>query len=81
MLNYTVFGLTKKDYITIRNEWYKDERGIGSARRELHQPHHRPEPSVQRDFLIRPEIGYYRNWETKPSTTARKKASGSMGST
>ena len=31
LLNYTEFALSKKDYFTVRNEWWRDERGMRSG--------------------------------------------------
>ena len=31
LLNYTEFGITKNDYICVRNEWWRDERGMRSG--------------------------------------------------
>ncbi len=31
VLNYTMFAFTKKDYFTVRNEWWRDERGMRSG--------------------------------------------------
>jgi hypothetical protein len=64
VLNYTMFGFTKKDYITVRNEWWKDERGMRSGFAGNYTSHtiglsH----TFNNVFQIRPEIGYYRNWD------------------
>ena len=49
VLNYTMFQLSKRDYFTVRNEWWDDHarRAVG-LRDQLLQPHHRDQPSVQR---------------------------------
>jgi hypothetical protein len=31
VLNYTMFAINKQDYITVRNEWWRDEKGMRSA--------------------------------------------------
>jgi hypothetical protein len=63
VLNYTMYTLTKKDFITVRNEWWKDSDGERSGFRGTYTSHtigltHNFTPEIQ----IRPEIGFYRNW-------------------
>jgi hypothetical protein len=63
VLNYTEVQLSKRDYITIRNEWWKDDRGERSGFAGTYTSHaiglsHNFTPY----FQIRPEIGLYRNW-------------------
>jgi Putative beta-barrel porin-2, OmpL-like. bbp2 len=62
VLNYTMFGLTKRDYLTFRNEVFRDERGmrtgfagtyISSTVGLSHQ--------FNDVLMLRPECGYYRN--------------------
>jgi hypothetical protein len=67
VLNYTMFAFTKNDYITIRNEWWRDEHGTRSGFAGTYTSHtiglsHNFNSLLQ----IRPEIGYYRNW-TQPA--------------
>jgi hypothetical protein len=63
VLNYTCVGLTKDDYITFRNEVWRDERGMRSGfpgtytSNTLGWSH-----NFNKLFQVRPEIGYYRNW-------------------
>ncbi len=63
VLNFTMFGLTERDFFTVRNEFYRDERGMrtgyagtytSSAIGLCHQ--------MNDVLMIRPEIGYYRNY-------------------
>ncbi len=66
-VNYTMFRLSPKDFITFRNEWWKDERGMRSGFPGTYTSHaigltHNFTPELQ----VRPEIGYYRNW-TEPA--------------
>jgi hypothetical protein len=63
VLNYTMFALSKNDYITVRNEWYKDDRGMRLGAPGSYTSHaigwsHNFNSVLQ----FRPEIGYYRNW-------------------
>jgi hypothetical protein len=67
VVNYTMFGLSKSDFLTFRNEWWRDERGMRSGFPGTYTSHaigltH----NFNSVFQIRPEIGYYRNW-TNPA--------------
>jgi hypothetical protein len=67
VLNYTELAFTRNDYITVRNEWWKDERGMRSGFPGVYTSHtiglsH----NFNSVFQVRPEIGYYRNW-TNPA--------------
>jgi hypothetical protein len=44
VLDFTLFQVSKKDFITVRNEWWRDERDAARFPGELHQPHHRAVP-------------------------------------
>jgi hypothetical protein len=63
ILNYTMFALSKNDYVTVRNEWWKDQTGFRSGFPGSYTSHtlglsHNFNAVLQ----VRPEIGYYRNW-------------------
>jgi hypothetical protein len=63
VLNYTEIQLTRRDYITVRNEWWKDTDGERSGFGSTYTSNsiglsHNFTPY----FQIRPEIGYYRSW-------------------
>jgi hypothetical protein len=63
ILNYTEYQISRRDFITIRNEWWKDEQGERSGFPSTYTSHtigltHNFSP----DWQIRPEIGYYRSW-------------------
>jgi Putative beta-barrel porin-2, OmpL-like. bbp2 len=65
VLNYTMFKCSDKDFITVRNEWAKDEHGTrygyaGNYTSNTIGLSHNFTPL----FQVRPEIGYYRNWNT-----------------
>src|SRR5208283_1241264 len=67
VLNYTEYGLTKKSYLCLRNEWWKDDAGMRSGVPGVYTSHtigisH----YFNSDLIVRPEIGYYRNW-TNPA--------------
>jgi hypothetical protein len=64
VLNYTMFGLGKRDYVTARNEWYRDERGMRTGFVGSYTSHTLGISHQFNDYLmLRPEIGYYRNWD------------------
>jgi Putative beta-barrel porin-2, OmpL-like. bbp2 len=63
VLNYTMIALTKRDFITIRNEWWKDTAGERTGFASTYTSNaiglsHNFNPW----FQVRPEIGYYRSW-------------------
>lgn len=63
VLNYTMCMLSKQDFIVFRNEWWRDEEGERSGFPGSYTSHafgwtHNFTNTLQ----IRPEVGYYRNW-------------------
>jgi hypothetical protein len=63
VVNYTMFELTKKDFITIRNEYWRDEEGERTGFPSTYTSNtigltHNFTPELQ----VRPEIGFYRSW-------------------
>jgi hypothetical protein len=63
VLNYTVLQLNKRDFVTFRNEWWKDTDGERSGFPGVYTSNtlglsHNFTPELQ----IRPEIGYFRSW-------------------
>jgi hypothetical protein len=63
VLNYTMFKLDEKSYFTLRNECWRDERGMRTGFPGTYTSHtigisHNVNSLLQ----IRPEIGYYRDW-------------------
>jgi hypothetical protein len=66
-VNFTMFAFSRKDFITIRNEIWRDEEGERTGFPGTYTSHaiglsHNFTPA----FQVRPEIGYYRNW-TQPA--------------
>jgi hypothetical protein len=62
-VNYTMFEISKKDFITFRNEYWRDEEGERTGFPSTYTSNsigltHNFTPELQ----IRPEIGYYRSW-------------------
>jgi Putative beta-barrel porin-2, OmpL-like. bbp2 len=73
-VNFTMFQLSKQDFFTVRNEWWKDERGMRSGFPGNYTSNaigltHNFTPELQ----IRPEIGYYRNWNNPAFDLGTKK--------
>ncbi len=58
-----MFQLSKKDFLTLRNEWWDDEKGERSGfgtnytSNTIGWTH-----NINVVFQIRPEIGYYHSW-------------------
>jgi hypothetical protein len=64
VLNYTMFQLSKRDYFTLRNEWWRDQRGERSGFATNYSSH---TIGISHQFndrvMIRPEIGYYHSYD------------------
>ncbi|HQR06839.1 MAG TPA: outer membrane beta-barrel protein [Gemmatales bacterium] len=62
-VNYTMLKTSDKSFITIRNEWWKDEDGMRSGFAGNYTSN---AVGITYNFnsvlQVRPEIGYYRNW-------------------
>jgi hypothetical protein len=64
-LNYTMFQLGARDFFTFRNDWVYDQNGTrygfaGNFSSHAIGLNHQFNPS----FLIRPELGYYRSYNS-----------------
>lgn len=63
VLNYSMVALSERTYFTVRNEWYRDERGMRTGVAGNYTSH---TVGISHQFndvmMVRPEIGYYRNW-------------------
>jgi hypothetical protein len=67
LLNYTCWAPTKTDFLTFRNEWWRDTQGMRSGFPGTYTSHtigltHQFTSNLE----MRPEVGYYRNW-TNPA--------------
>lgn len=63
-VNYTLFKTSKDNFITVRNEVIRDEDGARFGYAGTYSSHavgfsH----NLSKTLQIRPEIGYYRNWD------------------
>jgi hypothetical protein len=73
LLNYTMFGLSKRDYLTARNEIWVDEDGERSGFASKYSSHTVGWSHQLSDVLmIRPEIGYYHAYDAKAFDLGRK---------
>jgi hypothetical protein len=62
-VNYTMFRLNDKSFITVRNEIWRDEQGERSGFPGTYSSHAIGFTyNFSKLFQVRPEIGYYRNW-------------------
>jgi hypothetical protein len=63
VLNYTMFQLSKRDYFTVRNEWFDDSRGERTGFATNYSTH---TIGISHQFndhvMIRPELGYYHSY-------------------
>jgi hypothetical protein len=69
-----VYQISKRDFITIRNEWWKDTDGERSGFPSTYTSNaigwtHNFTP----EFQVRPEIGYYRSWTVPAFDNGTKK--------
>jgi hypothetical protein len=59
-----MFQLSKRDYFTVRNEWWRDQRGERSGFATNYSSH---TIGISHQFndrvMIRPEIGYYHSYD------------------
>jgi hypothetical protein len=66
ILNYTVYALTKKDYITVRNEWWRDQEGERSGFRSNYSSH---TIGISHQFtatmMFRPEMGWFHSYDAQ----------------
>jgi hypothetical protein len=74
VLNYTVWQISKRDFITIRNEWWKDTDGERSGFPSTYTSNsiglsHNFTPY----FQLRPEISYFHSWTVPAFDNGKKK--------
>ena len=63
VLNYTEFQLSKKDYISVRNEYWVDQKGERTGFANAYSSHSIGLSHNFNDvFQVRPEAGYYRGY-------------------
>jgi hypothetical protein len=74
VLNYTEIQISRRDFITIRNEWWKDTDGERSGFPNTYTSNsiglsHNVSPY----FQIRPEIAYFHAWQTSAFDNGTRK--------
>lgn len=74
MVNYTMFKFNEKAFMTVRNEVWRDEDGERSSYPGTYTSH---AMGLTYNFnsivQIRPEIGYYRNWDHRAFDLGKRK--------
>jgi len=74
VLNYTPIQLSKRDYFTIRNEWWRDEQGERSGFPSSYTSN---TIGISHQFsdlmMIRPEIGFYHSWDVPAFNLGKSK--------
>jgi hypothetical protein len=74
IINYTLFRLSEKAFVTVRNEIWRDEDGERSAFPGTYTSHAIGLTHNFNEILqIRPEIGYYRNWNNPAFDLGKRK--------
>jgi Putative beta-barrel porin-2, OmpL-like. bbp2 len=73
VLNYTSLAISKRDYFTLRNEVWRDDRGMRSGFASTYTSHtigwsHQLSPVL----VMRPEIGYFHSYDAKAFDLGRK---------
>lgn len=72
VVNYTMYAFSKDDFITVRNEYWRDVDGERSGFPGTYSSHAIGWTHDLTSILqIRPEVGYYRNWVNKAFDNGR----------
>jgi hypothetical protein len=74
IVNYTMFAVSKRDYFTFRNEWWRDEDGERSGFPTNYSSHtiglsHQ----FNKVLMIRPEFGYYHSYDVAAFDLGKRK--------
>ncbi len=73
-VNFTIFQLSHTSYVTVRNEYWKDDRGERSGFPGPYSSHAIGWAKyLTPEVLFRPEIGFYRNWHEPAFDLGTKK--------
>ena len=73
ILNYTMFQLTQRDFLTVRNEWWRDMQGertgfaTNYTSNSIGWTH-----QFSDSMMIRPEIGYFHSYDAKAFNLGKK---------
>jgi Putative beta-barrel porin-2, OmpL-like. bbp2 len=64
ILNYTMYAISKRDFFTLRNEWWRDEQGERTGFKTNYSSHTLGFTHQFNNVLeIRPEVGYYHSYD------------------
>ena len=73
VVNYTMYAVSKRDYFTLRNEYWRDERGARSGFATTYSSHTLGWSHQLSDVLmLRPEIGYFHSYDAKAFDLGKK---------
>jgi len=73
VLNYTMWALSKGDFFTFRNEWWRDEQGMRTGFATNYSSHTLGFTHQFNNVLeIRPEVGYYHSYDAKAFDLGKK---------
>ena len=74
VVNYTCFETSKTSFITFRNEWWDDEQGERSGFAGVYTSNSIGwSKNITPELQVRPEIGFYRNWDRPAFDLGTKK--------
>jgi Putative beta-barrel porin-2, OmpL-like. bbp2 len=66
IVNYTMYKLSRRDFFTLRNEWWRDEQGERTGFASNYTSHTFGWTHQLSDVLaLRPEVGYYHSYDAK----------------
>ena len=73
IVNYTMWGLAKRDFFTFRNEWWRDEQGMRTGFATNYSSHTLGFTHQFNNVLeIRPEVGYYHSYDARAFDLGKK---------
>ena len=73
IVNYTMYKVATRDFITARNEWWRDEQGERTGFATNYSSHTLGWTHQFSDVLaLRPEVGYYRAYDAKAFDLGRR---------
>jgi len=73
LLNYTMYKLSPRNFLTARNEWWRDEQGERTGFKTTYSSHTLGWTHQLSDVLsLRPEVGYYHSYDAKAFDLGKK---------
>ena len=74
VVNYTMFEFSEKGFVTLRNEYWRDVDGERSGFPGTYSSHAiGVSYNITKLWQVRPEIGYYRNWNNPAFDLGKKR--------